>query len=194
MPQPVVRSPQPPQRALEDVGAYGRGSRYSRLLGRLERAEALDRPVEAAAPFAQLLVSRESLRRFLHGDATGIPIHVILTDVPFGAWFMAMFLDLFPDDASRRSARRLVGLGVLSAAPTAVAGWAEWVLSDHATKRVGVVHATANGAAVLIFVASWAARVRDHHALGVRLAWAGGLMAIVGGFLGGHMSSSRRGA
>ena len=194
MPQPVVRSPQPPQHALEGVGASGRGNRYFRLLGRLERAEALDRPVEAAAPFAQLLVSREPLRRFLHGDATGIPLHPILTDVPFGAWFMAMFLDLFPDASSQRSARRLMGLGVLSAAPTAVAGWAEWALSDHATKRVGVVHAAANGAAVLIFAASWTARVRHQHQLGVRLARAGGLMAIVGGFLGGHMSSSRRGA
>ena len=37
--------------------------------------------------------------------------------------------------------------GILSAAPTAVAGWAEWALSDHATKRVGVAHAAANGAA-----------------------------------------------
>jgi uncharacterized membrane protein len=194
MTQPVVRSPQPPQHALEGVGASWSDNRYLRLLGRLERAEALDRPVEAAAPFAQWQVSRESSRRFLHGDATGIPLHPILTDVPFGAWFMAMFLDLFPDSASQQSARRLMGLGVLSAAPTAVAGWAEWALSDHATKRVGVVHAAANGVAVLIFAASWAARVRDHHELGVRLARAGGLTTIVGGFLGGHMSSSRRGA
>lgn len=87
-----------------------------------------------------------------------------------------------------------MGLGVLSAAPTAVAGWAEWALSDQATKRVGVVHAAANGVAVLIFAASWTARVRDHHELGVGLARAGGLTTIVGGFLGGHMSSSRRGA
>jgi uncharacterized membrane protein len=194
VPQSVVRSPRPPQPALERVGASGRGNRYFRLLGRLERAEALDGPVEAAEPFAQLLVSRESLRRFLHGDATGIPLHPILTDVPFGAWFMAMFLDLFPDPSSQRSARRLMGLGILSAAPTAIAGWAEWALADHATKRVGVVHAGANGAAVLIFVTSWTARVRGHQELGVRLARAGAVAAIVGGFLGGHMSSSRRGA
>lgn len=194
MNEPVVRSPQSAQRAREAVGASGSDGRYSRLLGRLERAEALDRPVEAAAPFAQRLVSPERLRRLLHGDATGIPVHVILTDVPLGAWWMAVFLDLFPDGPSQRSARRLVGLGVLSAAPTAVAGWAEWALADHLTKRVGVVHAAVNGGTVLIFVASWAARVRDHHELGVRLARAGGLATIVGGFLGGHMSSSRRGA
>ena len=192
MTQPVVRSPQPPQHALEGVRASGRDNRYFRLLGRLERAEVLDRPVESVAPLAQRLVSREPLRRFLHGDATGIPVHVILTDVPLGAWWMAVFLDLFPDSSSRHSATRLVGLGVLSAAPTAVAGWAEWALSDHTTKRVGVVHAAVNGATVLIFVASWAARVRDHHELGVRLARAGGLTTIVGSSLGGHMSSTRR--
>lgn len=184
--------PQSSQRAPEDVRDGGAG-RYLRLLGRLEEAEALDRPVEAAAPFAQRLVSREPLRRFLHGDATGIPVHVMLTDVPLGAWWMAMFLDLFPDSSSRRSATRLVGLGVLSAAPTGLAGWAEWALADHPTKRVGVVHAAVNGATVAIFVASWAARVRDHHELGVRLARVGGLATVVGCSLGGHMSSTRRG-
>jgi hypothetical protein len=191
MPQPVVRSTQSPP-ALEDVGASRRDNRYSRLLRRLERTDALDRPVQAAAPIAQRLVGREPVRRFLHGDATGIPVHVILTDVPMGAWFMAQFLDLFSDDAARRSATRLVGLGVLTTVPTAVTGWAEWALSDHATKRVGIVHATANGVAVLIFVGSWTARVRDHHELGVRLARMGGLTLVVGGFLGGHMASSRR--
>jgi hypothetical protein len=70
------------------------------------------------------------VRRILHGDSTGIPLHVILTDLPFGAWFMALYLDLFADAGSRRAAARLVGLEVVTSVPTALAGWAEWAPAD----------------------------------------------------------------
>ncbi len=165
---------------------------FLQVMNRLEGAEVLDPAVRTAEPLAARLIARPGLRRFFHGDATGIPPHVILTDLPFGAWFMAVFLDLFPDDGSRRAARRLVGLGVLAAAPTGLSGWAEWARADPATRRVGVVHAAANLAATLTFLASWRARRRDRHRLGVNLARAGAVLLIVGGFLGGYMRSVRR--
>jgi hypothetical protein len=169
---------------------------FLRMMRRLENADRLDPVVRVADPLAGRLVASPGLRRFFHGDATGIPPHVIATDVPFGAWFMAIFLDLFPDadaDAgTRRAATRLVALGVVAAAPTGISGWAEWARADRATRRVGVVHATANLTATLIFLASWAARTRDRHGLGVGLARAGGALLIVGGFLGGYMGRARR--
>jgi hypothetical protein len=73
-------------------------------------------------------------------------------------------------------------------------GWAEWALAGRATRRVGIVHAGLNGAAVLIFLGSWTARRRGRHKLGVRLARFGGILLIAGGFLGGYMGSARRGA
>ncbi|GAP55444.1 hypothetical protein AHiyo6_20090, partial [Arthrobacter sp. Hiyo6] len=42
------------------------------------------------------------------------------------------------------------------------------------------------------FVGSLAARLRDRHRLGVRLARLGAVLLISGGFLGGYMASSRR--
>ncbi|MGP4032634.1 DUF2231 domain-containing protein [Pseudarthrobacter sp. 1C304] len=165
---------------------------YLRTVRRLEESQRLDPAVRAAGPFAEKLVADSRLRRFFSGDATGIPPHVIATDVPFGAWFMAIFLDFFPDEGTRRAATRLVGLGVVAAAPTGISGWAEWARADHPTRRVGVVHAAANLVATLIFSASWVARTRDRHRLGVRLARLGGAAAIVGGFLGGYMRSRRR--
>ena len=137
------------------VRRNGGGGLFRRLMGKLERAESLDGAVRAISPLAQRLVANGRLRSVLHGDATGLPLHVILTDVPFGAWFMAQYLDLFPDEGSQRAATRLVGLGVVAAAPTALSGWAEWALADRATRRVGIVHAGANGVAVLIFLGSW---------------------------------------
>jgi len=165
---------------------------FLQLIKRLGEADAPDPAVRTAEPLAARLIAEPRFRRFFHGDATGIPPHVILTDVPFGAWFMAVFLDFFPDDGSRRAARRLVGLGVLAAAPTGISGWAEWARADTATRRIGVVHAAANLAATLIFLASWRARRKDRHRLGVRLARAGAVLLIVGGFLGGYMRSVRR--
>ena len=168
-----------------------RPSPLLRLLGRLEQSTALDPVVHAVEPLAGRIVAHERLRRLLHGDATGIPLHVILTDVPFGAWFMAQFLDLFPDHGTRRAATRLVGLGVVAAVPTAFAGWAEWARADHGTRRVGLVHAAANGVATLVFVGSWAARSRGRHDLGVRLARLGGVVLIAGGMSGGYLRSDR---
>lgn len=165
---------------------------YLRLLRRIEDTDALDGAVRVAEPAARRLVAREPVRRVLHGAATGIPLHIIATDVPFGAWFMAQFLDFFPDAGSRRAATRLVGLGLLGAVPTAVTGWAEWALADRGTRRVGIVHAAANGVASLVFLGSWAARVRDHHELGVRLGRLGGVLLVAGGFLGGHIGGARR--
>jgi hypothetical protein len=104
---------------------------------------------------------------------------------------MAQFLDLFPDDGSRRAATRLVGLGVVAAVPTALSGWAEWARADHGTRRVGIVHATANAAGTLVFLGSWAARSRGHHELGVRLGRWGGMVLLVGGMSGGYMRSDR---
>ncbi|WP_427173866.1 DUF2231 domain-containing protein [Arthrobacter sp. 92] len=159
----------------------------------LERMEALDAAVRLAEPRARRLVENRRLRSVFHGDSTGIPLHIIFTDVPLGAWFMALYLDLFPDAGTQRAATRLVGLGVVSAVPTAITGWAEWALASRPTQRIGIIHAGLNAVAILVFVGSLAARLRDRHRLGVRLARLGAVLLISGGFLGGYMASSRRG-
>lgn len=165
--------------------------RYARLLGKLEEAHPLDAAVTAAEPLATRLMSGRRIPSIIRGDTTGIPLHVILTDAPFGAWWSAVFLDLFEDEGSRRAARRLVGLGVVAAVPTALSGWATWSGKDRALKRVGIVHAAANAAAAIIYGSSWAARSRGRHRLGVGLARAGAVLLLVSGFLGGHLASGR---
>jgi len=165
--------------------------RYARLLGSLEEADSLDAAVTAAEPLASRLMEQPRIRSVIRGDTTGIPLHTILTDGPFGAWWSAVFLDLFDDDSSRRSSQRLVALGVIAAVPTALSGWATWSGKDRALKRVGIVHAAANAAATGAYFASWLARSRGNHRLGVRLARAGAVLLLVSGFLGGHLSSGR---
>lgn len=84
-----------------------------------------------------------------------------------------------------------MGLGVLSTVPIMLSRWADWARSDRGTRRVGIVHAAANSVGTVVFLASWAARARDQHRSGVRLARLGGVIIVVGGFLGGYMRSDR---
>jgi uncharacterized membrane protein len=168
-----------------------RPSAFIRTLRRVEESDMLDPAVAAVEPVAARLVASSRLRSLFHGNATGIPLHIIYTDVPFGALFGALFLDLFRDRSTRRAATRMVGLGVVGAVPTAITGWAEWALADRGTRRVGILHATANALGALIFLGSWVARLKDRHDLGVRLGRVGGMVLICGGMLGGYMRSDR---
>ena len=90
--------------AAEEAPQIRTPSAFIRLLGRVERSTGLDPVVRGAEPFAGRIVANEQLRRVLHGEATGIPLHIIYTDVPLGAWWMAQVLDLIPDDGARRAA------------------------------------------------------------------------------------------
>jgi hypothetical protein len=169
----------------------GSSGRYAQLLGSLEGAKPLGAVVKRVEPLAGRLTAHAGMRGFFRGDATGIPLHGILTDAPFGAWWSAIFLDFYKDDGSRHAAKHLVGLGVVAAVPTALSGWAAWSMKDQGTKRVGIVHAAINAAATLIYLASWAARERGRHELGIGLARAGAVLLLASGFLGGHLRSGR---
>jgi uncharacterized membrane protein len=119
-------------------------------------------------------------------------VHPTITDVPIGLWTAAVTLDLLGGKGARPAAQRLVGLGVLAAAPTAWTGWAEWSGAPAEQQRVGVVHVAAVGLTVIGFVASWRARRRGEHARGVALGQAAAAALVATGFLGGHLSAMRK--
>jgi len=167
-------------------------NRYLRLLERVKTSHKLDGAVAAVDPVAGKLVAREPVRRVLRGDSTGIPLHVIVKDLPFGAWTFAQVLDFFPDDASRQAATHLVGVGLLGVAPAAITGWGEWSLCDKETRRAGIVHAALNGVATVVFLSSWLARRGEHHETGIRLARFGGALLVAAAFVGGNMTNSAR--
>jgi hypothetical protein len=85
-----------------------------------------------------------------------------------------------------------VGIGVLAAGPAAVTGWAEWSQLEDRDKRVGVVHAVSNVAAVTLYAQSWNARRKGRHLRGMALSMAGGAALGLGGYLGGHLNEARK--
>ncbi|WP_110181071.1 DUF2231 domain-containing protein [Nocardioides solisilvae] len=158
----------------------------------LERSERLDPLVGFYQPFADALVGSEGRRRLLQGDWLGHAIHPLMTDVPIGMWTSATVLDLVGGERSRPAAELLVAGGLAASLPTALAGWAEWHRSGRSEKRVGVVHAFSNVAAIGLYGASLAARRRGSHLTGVALGLAGSTAMGVGGYLGGHLAAVRK--
>jgi uncharacterized membrane protein len=158
----------------------------------LEGATALDPLVRAVRPLADALVADPARRDLLRGAWLGHAVHPLLTDAPIGFWTSALVLDLVGGSDARPAAQRLVALGLLTAGPTAVTGWAEWSGSGQREKRVGVVHAVANVTAVALFASSWRARSRGRHAQGVALGLAASSALSLGGFLGGHLVAARK--
>ncbi|MCL3861339.1 DUF2231 domain-containing protein [Actinotalea sp. K2] len=162
-----------------------------RIAERIEQDERLDGAVAALRPAAQALVAGRARRALLQGRPLGHALHPLLTDAPLGAWMSATALDVVGGDAARPAARRLVGLGVLSAVPTALTGLAEWAHTGQRDSRVGVVHAVSNTLTLALYGASYLARRRERHALGTAWGLAGALTAGIGGFLGAHLALAR---
>lgn len=124
----------------------------------------------------------------LSGTWLGHPVHPLLTDIPIGSWTSAMVLDVLGGKASEHAADMLIGLGVLSAVPTALTGISE--LADVVEKEersVGVAHAVGNVASVALFGLSYLSRRRGKRRTGIALSMAGGAVATVSAYLGGHL-------
>ena len=70
------------------------------------------------------------MRKFLNGTWLREPLHVVLTDIPIGAWTAAMCFDAIDSVRSARgfalAADASITIGLLSASAATVTGLAEW--------------------------------------------------------------------
>src|SRR5256885_15002335 len=74
--------------------------------------------------------SAQKIRNVLNGTWLGEPLHVVLTDVPIGAWTMAIIFDALDSVRDRhefsRAADTSVAIGLVGAAGAAVTGLTDW--------------------------------------------------------------------
>lgn len=169
-----------------------RTPRIVRWTLRLEEATALDRAVHTLEPRVQAWFGTGTRASVLRGDWLGHAVHPLLTDVALGTWTSASLLDVLGGPDSSVAAQRLIGTGLIAAGPTAWTGWAEWSAAGSRDRRVGLVHAVTNAAAISVYAASWIARRRGRHGTGARLALAGAAVSGVGAYLGGHLTEARK--
>ena len=158
------------------------------LVSQITGAESLDRFTEPVSNALSTVLDHRPVKDTLSGMWTGHPLHPLLTDVTIGAWTSAFFLDVFGDESTQRAADTLVGVGVVSAVPTALSGVSDWSDLFGEPKRLGLVHALVNAGAITCYGLSWLARRKRDRSRGVALGLLGASVATVGGYLGGHLS------
>jgi uncharacterized membrane protein len=162
------------------------------VTGRLEGTRVLSDVAAALARAADAVVPTGPVRDVARGRWLGHPVHPMLTDLPIGFWTSAFVLDVVPGRRTRPAADALVGLGVLSALPTAAAGLAELTdLDDERTIRVAAAHALGNAVGTALYASSWWARRRGRRGRGFALSLAAAGLMSFAGYLGGHLTYRR---
>jgi nitrite reductase/ring-hydroxylating ferredoxin subunit/uncharacterized membrane protein len=186
----VPRTDGPRAQSRSDAALYA-ANLWEQFVEALEGARALD-PVSGAvhAGLGRALPNGP-VKDALSGTWLGHPAHPMFTDLPIGFWTSAFVLDLVGGRRARPFAELFVGLGVVSALPTAATGAADWSDTEGPDRRVGLVHALTNGSAIALYAGSWRARRQGRHWRGVTLGMLGATAATVGAYLGGHLFARR---
>ncbi len=153
---------------------------------RLENLKALDPVAGAVRDLVNRAVRPLWLRDVLHGVPLGHPLHPLLVQVPLGAWISAAVLDSLPGGAPAATA--LVAVGLSTAGPSALAGYVDFSDLHEQQQRVGVLHSTANLAAVGLYTGSLLQRLRGRSHSGKVLGFSGLAVVMAGGWLGGHLA------
>lgn len=161
------------------------------LIDRIEQTTELDRVAKPLRSAVGQVVQPRAVRNLLSGTFLGHPLHPLLTDLPIGAWTMATLLDTVGGRRARPAADMLVATGVVAAVPAAASGLNDWSDTIAGETRVGFVHATANTAALSLYLASLAARARQHRGKARLLGLTGLAVLTAGGYLGGYLGYVR---
>lgn len=135
----------------------------------------------------------QEFKDFLHGVWLGHPLHPVLTDIPIGAWTVAVALDLLDSVQGKEDlspgADAAVAVGLAGAAGAAVTGLTDWhvMQGDPEPKRMGFSHMVFNVAATALFTSSLVMRKTKKRTAGRVLGLLGYAAATAGAYLGGKL-------
>lgn len=158
-------------------------------LDRLGQMTQLDAVADKIDGILRPRLEAPPVRNALSGVWLGHRLHPMLTDVAISCFSGAALVDVV---APRHSqiARRLIGLGIVAAVPTAASGLSDWIDVYDDGRRIGLVHAAGNSVALVLYARSF---LRRGHVLsgkrkGRISSFAGLAVLAVTGYLGGHLS------
>ncbi len=140
--------------------------------------------------------SAQRIRNFLNGTWLGEPLHVVLTDVPIGAWTVAIIFDALDLIRNRRefslAADTSLAIGLLGAAGAAVTGITDWSDVDPPARRLGLIHGLLNVGVTALFTTSLILRKRNSRTAGQVSAALGYALLSLSAHLGGKMVYEQR--
>ncbi len=138
----------------------------------------------------------QKIRNFLNGTWLGEPLHVVLTDVPVGAWTVAMALDVLDLVYDRRefaqACETSIGIGLLGAAGAAVTGMTDWSDVDPPARRLGLIHGLLNLSGAALFATSLLLRKKKSRQTGRIAAVLGYAVMGYAAHLGGKLVYEHR--
>src|ERR1700686_944641 len=123
--------------------------------------------LEPVADFIQKIVAGSykilgnpghALKTFMNGTWLGHPLHPVLTDIPLGAWTVALTLDALEGLSRRKecgaAADLAIGVGLVGAVGSAITGITDWSETDDPARKVGLLHGLLNVAATTLYATS----------------------------------------
>ncbi len=173
-----------------------RAARLGRIVEEMPGEEAIGRVGHKVqhAIHGAVLKGGEPARKVadaLHGTWLGHPLHPVLTDITIGAWVMGGVFDVVAAATGDRRAAwagdLLLGIGTAAAAPTALAGMADYSTAPKRASRDATIHGVLNAAAFGLNVASLTQRRRGACVVGRALSWAGLGLAAASAWVGGRL-------
>jgi nitrite reductase/ring-hydroxylating ferredoxin subunit/uncharacterized membrane protein len=132
------------------------------------------------------------LKTLVHGTWLGHPLHPVLTDIPIGAWTLAVLFDiiyLFRGTHGWVSAADVtIFVGLLGALGSAITGYTDWSDTFERERRVGIAHGLLNTTAIVVYLVSLIIRVGGgSRGLAIVLALIGYGIVLTAAFLGGDL-------
>ena len=171
------------------------------LIKVVERQEALDQLSDQIQPLVQNAFKSagpagRELKNILHGTWLGHPLHPALTDVPLGAWTVALALDAMESISGRRElgagADAAIAIGLVGAAGAAVTGLTDWSEIDGRARKVGLLHGLLNVGATVLYSTSLVLRRKQKRNAGMGFAMLGFAVSSASAYLGGHLVFSEQ--
>ena len=136
-------------------------------------------------------IHAQKIRNFLNGTWIGEPLHIILTDVPIGAWTAALVFDGLELISGRRefaiAADTSIAIGLAGGVCAAVTGVTDWSDVDPPARRIGMIHGLLNLSATSLFASSLIVRKKKSRGMGRVFAALGFGVMTVAAHLGGKM-------
>ena len=126
------------------------------------------------------------VRSFFNGTWLGHPVHAVLTDVPIGALFLVIVLDLLDQPVGADVA---LVLGVLAMLASAVIGFADYSVTDGKARVRATVHSTVMIVALVVYLVSLGLRAGGpaDRTVPIGLSIVGFLILSAGAYVGGDV-------